>query len=418
MRAASMTWSAGGDRLGRERAAWRQRWAREARDAGSAMSLTWLYSSLNIARILNVLVQMFVMLSVATSGVQARERVLFVASIPGMDGWCGDRAVVFDNYHDLIWLNVFDKRKINLQTGRSFARLIACSPDSRWAIVQHGGMQHEGGDPACDPPDRIQVPRVMLWDTERKKTYAIGNGFFGFAWSADGKTLLYRPWPLCDLERDPRTRLRWPVEIREFRPIPLRALINQALEGVPGWIDNGRVGAVGWVDTEKFVVQIPEKEGNAITDFTPYGAILLMHLSDGRVTRAEQLHPEGFNFASGARFITTLKLDIPQLTAKSSNDIVGAAGCETTDTGMGCEREDSAGVENFRPHLERYCVNLTAESARFCQPTATKESWQRVRRGATVLLLKPAAKAKPASGAMSSRVELFRVENDEGGYLQ
>jgi hypothetical protein len=123
-----MIWSAGGDRLGRERAAWRQRWAREARDAGSAMSLTWLYSSLNIARILNVLVQMFVMLSVATSGVQARERVLFVASIPDMDGWCGDCAVVFYDYHDLIWLNVFDKRKVNLQTGRSFARLIACSP--------------------------------------------------------------------------------------------------------------------------------------------------------------------------------------------------------------------------------------------------------------------------------------------------
>jgi hypothetical protein len=349
---------------------------------------------------------------VATAfGAHAQERVVFVAKIPPIDSWCGDHAVIFDSRRGLTWLDVFDKRRISLRVTKSDVWLLACSPNSRWVLVREGPMGGEGGDPGCNPRDKISFPRVLLWDTKTMTSYVIGTGFFSFAWSADGKTLLYRPRPYCDLEMHPRTYLRWPAGLRAFQPISVRALIAQALDGGSGWIDNGRIGAVGWIDSDRFVVQIPDGEGNALWDVTPDGAIVMIQLADGRIRQAAQLHPS-VTFASGDKFQTTRKFDIPQLAEKASDDILHAATCEMIGPGMSCGSDFGRELEHVRPNMARYCAALTEKNPELCAPVAAGRYWERLRRGRTVLLL------KPPPDAAQSLYRLFRIDHDQEGYLK
>ena len=350
----------------------------------------------------------------AAFGAHAQERVVFVGKTLAISRWCGGHAIILGGRHGPIWFDVFDKKRIDLRVTKSDVWLLACSPDGRWVLVREGrigGAEAEEGsdDPGCNPDDKVTFPRVLLWDTKTRTSYAIGTGFFDFAWSADGKTLLYRPLPYCGLEAHPRTRLRWPAWIPEFRPISLRALLAQTFAGVSGWVDDGRIGAVGWINSDKFVAQLPEREGDALTDLTAHGAIVMVELADGRSRRATQLHPiVPPEYRHGHAFRTTRLFDIPQLSEKASDDIVRAAGCYMMGEGMGCDTDFY--LENIRVNLARYCANLTEKNPELCARAGINEPWGRLRRGGTVLLMKD----MPGTALMF----LFRVEHDQGGYLK
>jgi hypothetical protein len=339
----------------------------------------------------------------------AQERAVFVAKIPPIRSWCGDRAVILAGDHAPTWFDVFDKRRIRLQVTKLDVWFSECSPDGRWVLGREGPMGGEGGDPGCNPKDQTSFPRVLLWDTKTRTSYAIGNGFFAFSWSADGKTLLYHPWPYCDIETHPRTRLRWPAGIREFQPISMRALLAQAFADVSGWVDDGRIGAIGWIDSGKFVVQLRDGEGNALWDVTPDGAIVMIELADGRIRRAVQLHPSVPRPGDLNTFKTTRLFNIPQLAERSSDDILRAAGCKMIGEGMGCITQYDPEVEQIRTNMARYCAALTEKNSELCARATKDEHLGRLRRGGTVLLL------KSAGGAID---KLFRVEHDQGGYLK
>ena len=341
------------------------------------------------------------LLFVGMSGAYAQEKMIFLARTSAQLEWCGEHSVLLPTESVLIWLDVFSRRQIRLQFSKlPFGRGV-CSPDGRWVVVEEGGMNGEGGDVWCDPRDALHVPKVVLWDTRNAKPYSIGTGFFVYAWTADGKTLLYHPWALCNLETDRRTRLR--------------ALVAEALKGTPGWVDNGRIGAAGWIGSDRIVAQIPDADGNAISDITPNGAIVLMHVRDGRVTETEQLNPQSPSSEFLEPFRTTLKLNASQIPQSASDGIVRSAGCSMFSDGISCEPEqDPRGKKYFRPNLERYCAQVQAGNGAFCRPTKEKTPWQRLQLGKTVLLLRPIAR-EPRTNATE---ELFRVENDEGRYLK
>lgn len=347
---------------------------------------------------------------VAALAAHARERIVFVAKIPSINNWCGDRAVILAGNHAPTWFDVFDKRRIRLQATKLDVWLLECSPDGRWVLGREGPIGGEGGDPGCNPEDKTRFPRILLWDTKTKTPHVIGTGYFGFAWSADGKTVLYHPLAYCDLEAHPRTRLQWPAGIREFQSVSLRALLAQAFARVSGWVDDGRIGAIGWIGSDKFAVQLPDGEGNALWDVTPNGAIIMIELAGGRIRQAMQLHPSVPPPGDLNTFRTTRVLDIPQLDEKASDDFLRAAGCHMIGYGMGCSTDFEYEIDHIRPNMARYCAALAERNPELCTPTDTTEYWQQLRRGGTVLLVKPRA----GKGLDS----LFRVEHDQRGYLK
>src|ERR1700731_675383 len=136
MRTASMIWSAGetgcaaNEPLGAGGGRGAGGRTEGARDDGRMMRRPATYfASLGAgAFLMNALFGMLTLVATAFAA-HAQERVVFVAKIPPIRSWCGDRAVIFDGRRGLTWLDVFDKRRINLKVTKSDVWLLACSPN-------------------------------------------------------------------------------------------------------------------------------------------------------------------------------------------------------------------------------------------------------------------------------------------------
>jgi hypothetical protein len=308
-------------------------------------------------------------------------------------------------------------KKTKLQFGLS-TLLLECSPDSRWVLTENdvGTAPSddpnfgEGGSGDCNEHDDGHLTRVVLWDMNRGTHQVVGTGYMNFRWSPDGKWLLHRFRPFCNLESQPRNDFKLPSAITEFQAISARAMIAKLLGPNSGWPDKGRIGIMSWYASDAFVTQLPHGEGNPLDDGTPGGAVVAVHHISGSDAKIEQLNPPEFK--------STFKLAIPQVPPAASALILKAAFCtvlggQDTPSFLSCQRPDEIRWPGFELDLAKYCQTLRAGDVRqFCAPTLPRDSWARMARGSTVLLL------KPAGGERSAGTDLFRMENDHEGYLK
>jgi hypothetical protein len=236
----------------------------------------------------------------ASSMASAQETPILVArDVPQIIGWCGNRAVHFDGGNDPQILDVFSKKRVRLQFDRSEYNVSQCSPNSRWVITVRVGTRAEQAagkdDPeGCDTPEQRKPTRIVLWDTQQGSLQEVGRGDVDFNWSPDGKIVLYRFIPWCGYERDPTNSIRFPAVGRDFLAVSTLAMISNSIVPSSGWPNQGRIGETGWYAPDAFVVQLPADEGSPGTSETPNGAILSIHLRDGKLSTAEQLNPSGF----------------------------------------------------------------------------------------------------------------------------
>jgi hypothetical protein len=342
--------------------------------------------------------------------------VLIARGMPQISGWCGDHAVYFNadaQNGNLKLLDVISRRQQSLVI-RS-AAMLGCSPDGRWALTmdtQPGGLYGpEGGDPSCDEWIAKEPPRLVLWDTQNRTHQTAGSGYADFRWSPDGTVLLYRFRPFCDRERDVKNAFKLPPSVQTFRAVAVLPMIAKALGRGSGWPGGQRAGAMGWYAPDAFVVQLPVNEGWWLDDSTPAGALVAVRHAAGGAVRIEQLNP--------ARFEPSWKLAIPQVPGPASDEILKTADCFVTavpghPTSMGCSPPlDDINWTGFRPDLARYCQTLSAgDVSEFCAPISSKVLWQRIVRGATVLIV------KRTDLLHANKAELFRMDNDQGQNLK
>ncbi len=352
----------------------------------------------------------------------AQETPILVApDVPQINGWCGDRAVYFNRGTQI--LDVFSKKRVRLQFEQSEYNIIQCSPDSRWAItVRVGTRAEQAAEPeyereSCYTPEQRKPTRIALWDLLRGSLQDVGRGDVDFNWSPDGRIVLYRFTPRCGYEKYPTNSIRFPATGRDFRAVSTLDLISNSIVAGSGWPNQGRIGETGWYAPDAFVVQIPVAEGSPGTSRTPDGAILSVHLRDGKLSTVEQLKPSGFE--------SSWQLALPQLPPAASDEILKAAHCEVAPpsngwrSAMRCPgsdgiEDDFVGVD-FRPS-SAYCTALKLGDAKaFCSPVPPKQVWKRFALGSTVLVVKPAGKER--DGVLRGHA-LFRVDHDQGGYLK
>jgi hypothetical protein len=343
--------------------------------------------------------------------------VLIAKNVPQINGWCGDRAVYFNRGEDPQILDVFSKKRVRLQFDRSEYSVSQCSPNSRWVItVRLGTPAEQAAAPESEPEDCFtpkgrKPTRISLWDLQQGTRQEVGRGDVAFNWSPDGKIVLYRFIPTCDYERDPTNSIRFPAMGRDFLAASTLDLISNSIVPRSGWPNQGRIGETSWYAADAFVVQLPVGEGSPGTLHTPDGAILAIHLRNGKFDTVEQLNPTGFE--------SSWQLALPQLTPAASDEILKAAHCKADPpsngwrSSMRCSHEiESAG---FRPS-EAYCTALKVGDAKaFCSPVPAKQVWRRFVRGSTVLVVKPAGKEE--DGLLQDDA-LFRIDHDRGGYLK
>ena len=345
--------------------------------------------------------------------------VLVAKALPDVDGWCGDRAISFKSKtkgrEDVYWLDVLTGKKAKLRYGLS-TLLLECSPDSRWVLTENdvGTVPsddpnfREGGSPDCNEHDDGHLTRVVLWDMERGTHQVVGTGYMDFRRSPDGKLLLYRFRPFCNLESQPRNTFKLPSAVTEFQAISARAIIAKLLGSNSGWSAKGRIGIMSWYASDAFVTQLPDGEGWWMDDSTPNGAIVAVHDISGDNAKIEQLNP--------SKFKSTFKFAIPQAQPVASDEILKAASCSVLP-GQDPSVLSCHGSEEMQPpfkiDLAKYCQTLRAgDLGQFCASKPPTYSWFRMVRGSTVLLLKGIGDERKAV------VDLFRMENDHEGYLK
>jgi hypothetical protein len=337
---------------------------------------------------------------------------------PHIDGWCGEYALHFQNVvNEAMLLDVSTGKQLRLKYGLSGV-VLSCSPNGRWVLTENtdagsgGGISREGGDPACDPPDQIELPRLVLWDIQSGRPQVVGRGNADFAWSPDGTLLLYRFRPFCNLELDRRNSFKLPQGVRAFQAISVYDLVQRALGTNSGWPDKGRIGVVRWYASDAFLVQLPVTDGIWLTDATEAGAIVSGHVKDGQLVRIEQVNP--------ASFQSSWTLAIPQMPLEASNDVMKAARCAVLSvkrrpSSVSCDSPDDLMQTAVRPDLDRYCgISGAGDALEFCAPSPTNGQWFRIVRGPIVLVRKPVSN----DGKSIAGFELFRIDGDRGGYLK
>jgi hypothetical protein len=338
----------------------------------------------------------------------AQETVRLIAKdTPGIMGWCSEHAVYFAKPDPgLVWLNLATRQQQALQLDQSWARLPVCSPDGRWVVTQNGGTTKEGGDPSCDRPADTELPVLALWDMRYGRPYVIGKGFADVQWSPDGKVLLYRFRPYCDLERDSRNWFAIPQNLTAFQAVDVHALMRRMLPLQTGWRDQGRIGAMSWIGPGQFVVQLPVGEELPLQDLTPFGAIILVHMHDADPLFVEQLNLPGFE--------ETWKLAIPQLSPPVPGFLEPYCTLEEPK-GLSClEGGAHAGRTTglLKPQqIAAFCGGApTGDATEFCNPGGPV-SWLWFRYKSTVLVQRNANYGDYGH-------DLFQIESDNGGFLK
>jgi hypothetical protein len=378
----------------------------------------WRATLSDFRSIIGLLTMITLRVILAPSMASAQETPILVArNVPQIIGWCGHRAVHFNRGNDPQILDVFSKKRVRLQFKRSEYNVSQCSPNSRWVITVRVGTRAEqaaeNDDPeGCDPPEQRKPIRIVLWDKQQGSRQDVGIGDVDFNWSPDGRIVLYRFIPRCGYENDPANSIRFPAMGRDFLAVSTLAMISNSIVPRSGWPNQGRIGETGWYAPDAFVVQLPVDEGSPGTSKTPDGAILSIHLRDGKLSTAEQLNPSGFE--------SSWQLALPQLSPATSDDILKAAHCKADPpsngwrSSMRCTDPDEIESVGFRPS-SAYCRALKVGDARqFCSPVPPKEQWLRFVRGSTVLVVRSAGSEK----RQPTGDDLFRIDHDHGGYLK
>lgn len=381
----------------------------------------WRATLSGFGKIIGLLTMITLRVILAPSMASAQETPILVArNVPQIIGWCGHRAVHFNRGNDPQILDVFSKKRVRLQFNRSEYNVSQCSPNSRWVITLRGGTraeqaaQDEYDRESCYAQEEWKPARIVLWDLQQGSRQDVGRGYVDFNWSPDGKIVLYRFIPMCGYESYPTNSIRFPAKGRDFLAVSTLTMISNSIVPGSGWPNQGRIGETGWYAPDAFVVQLPVDEGSPGTFQTPDGAILSIHLRDGKVSAVEQLNPSGFE--------SSWQLALPQLPAVASDDILKAAHCKADPpsngwrSSMRCTDPDEIESVGFRPS-SAYCTALKVGDAKaFCSPVPPKEQWRRFVRGSTVLVVKPAP-AGTEEGLLEG-YDLFRIDHDHGGYLK
>jgi hypothetical protein len=350
---------------------------------------------------------LFIFCTLFSSAGFAQETPILVAKqVQVLHRWCGDY-LVYGTEGTLTFWDGLSGKQFSLHN-QPVGRILDCSPNARWMLTANGGWSpHEGGDPTCDPPAKIALPKLVLWDVSSSTHTIVGQGFANFAWSPDGKALLYRFDPICDLERDRRNSFRVPVGITEFHTVSAQTLIERAFGRNGDPPNRGRIGDFVWYANDKFVTQLPAGEGDLLTFTPPAGAVVAVHYDQGRLTGIEQLNPAGFD--------SSWKLPIAQLTSEASEQILKAADCAindyalgTRDSSLGCRSAYEVDRTRTAFHFDptKYCNDLgTADAKEFCSPVPPTMHWQQITHGPVTLVLKPISfDQKPIPG-----FDLYRI---------
>jgi hypothetical protein len=394
----------------------------------SRENCTRLGISAHVGRMLAVLA--IVVLLGAATGVSAKAQEtpwLLGYKLHTIFGWCGDRFIYARQGYDPILIDLVAKTRIELQSLKQhldqsfYTELLTCSPDGAWAITQTGG---NADTESCPRKAKLELPDIELWDTVNRKRYIIGKGYFDFAWSADGTVLLHRLLPYCNLERDARNFLRVPPGARELHAVSVGDMVRAVLKDDRGWKDSGMIGALSWIGSDRFVVQLPERAASSLqSDVTENGAIILVHQSQGTATRVEQLNP--------GEFTSSWTFAIPQVPQSTSDVILLSAQCDTmllmeqvfangeriTHEGMTCAgkyvAEGQGEGTTFKLDQARYCKGLkTGDVKQFCDPERNPPTWSRLRNGRHVVLVRAVQEIN------DGYADLFLMENDAGSYLK
>jgi hypothetical protein len=353
-------------------------------------------------------------------GAFAQEVPHLVASdIARIDGWCGDHAVYFQRpggvfgatdtskmlpRMTLTLLDIYSKAQKKLQLDDRWTRVTACSRDGRWVITEHGAeWRIRVGDNECQSQVPLELPTVTLWDTRDNKHYILGQGIMSLEWSPDGKNLLYHFLPECDLDRDSRNSFRLPPQINEFLVVPVSGAVSQIPKLGSGWPGKISIEKVSWLDNDRFVMQLPGGNGEPVPLW--FGAVVVVHLNEGTATDIYQLNPRGFQ--------SSRILNVPQIKSQESTDMLTSANC-VVDSSSGaylvCSNRDRAVEQPLNLDQARYCQALAAgDIEELCNPAKRFWSASIIRRGGEVLLQRMSVEGSN---------DLFRIENDNGGYLK
>jgi hypothetical protein len=349
--------------------------------------------------------------TISFAGADPQESVRLIAKDSlGLMGWCSEHAVYLDKPDPgLVWLDIATGQQRSLQLDKSWARLPACSPDGRWVITQNGGTTKEGGDPGCDPPADTELPVFALWDMRYGQSYVIGKGFADVQWSPDSKVLLHRFRPYCNLERDSRNWFALPRAVTAFQAVDVHTLIRHLLPPQSGWHDERRIGAMSWISSNEFVVQLPIGEELPLQDLTPFGAIVLVKMDGADPLFVQQLNLPGFR--------ATWTLAIPQLPPSADPYFLEPYCTYEKPEGVSClEGNHKVGRETRQltsQQLDAFCqARATGDVAEFCNAPG-KVTWLlRNSYNSTVLV------ERLIDIGGQYRSDLFQIESDDGGYLK
>ena len=146
-----------------------------------------------------------------------------------------------------------------------------------------------------------------------------------------------------------------------------------------------------------------------ICNDTPFAALVLMQMKNGKGLSASQLNPKGF--------VSPVRLAIPQMSSGDSLDLLATIGCEVFGGSWTCaEGSDRRVIEELvKLDLQRYCADpAPGDADKFCEVGQKGLSWSRARHGGSVVLLKKydAPRLPPAYEGRKV-LELFVIENDQ-----
>src|SRR5262249_43747989 len=151
--------------------------------------------------------------------------------------------------------------------------------------------------------------------------YHVGQGYFRFHW--EGRRLLYARSSECDFDLDTRTRLRLPPIASGLQLISVHDLVDAALKGRFSRPARRLINVFVSADDGRLLVHIPEKwaqsEEGSDTWEAYDGAILLVTLNGSTSMQIVQVNPSEYR--------SSWKLDLPQLSASDSDQVLKSAAC-------------------------------------------------------------------------------------------